>query len=872
MATGPNPFAALLQFCRACGHPGSPSQCPQCGAASTRLVAQDTGATGGWGVVRRGLRKSRCLAVSPDYAMMTTDGVVFRADFRSVSTFEHPVAGKTWTVAGALLANDLAYALPPKMHEGVETLVQQAIASGDLQHRRSLLVDMTRLGRHDLVQLLGLTATELIWWRATTFAAAGDLHAAVIASATLPSDRYPAKIAIWYRAVNAGAVNAAEAARLAELIDPIEDDEVVGAAIEVLRSTLNPLLDRAYDPTRLVTCATRVATGESSAVWRERTTPGAGGPSRSGLAELLAAHSGDSSTLRSYGPHALASASPSLLDDIIDAGGIPQVWLDHGECVGAAADYITARTRPEMLDDDTLRSLRCNFELARRAAMQGEPVPTRLPVQARIAYATWSAARNGDVSALATALGAKHPWHDNLTALGADPSVIPEAQIVADGSLRPMLARNCNGNFSRLDIRRLTQDQREFAGQVLLLRSRAFLYEWSWNDAVGAARECLRFARREDLRDEALNLLACALWMTGNVEGAVTALSTAIEGEHSEALQANFAVVAAAADPKTSADHLARLVLEGGRLDLRLSAALRAVEIWDADPEPWNQDDEDAMPPSLLDALRAIVLEAIPLDDFRRIAKLLAIRDGDWMSRTGFKSSPHRDSTEAYIWASRAHGFEEFLAALARTLMTPSPPQWVSDERDELVAVASAVLITDEPSLGAVSFGMLMLDKGLPMPTDDKVVLRAFVARGAALAIDPEEGEPAEKFLIWLEQADRDLAAVPDALRERARIAIDLGFRSLAIAHVSARWGLFKEAAEFHDSMIGQLSRIPRYRINRDAVRGSAQPIRSYCAETKQLLRRLRPHVTDAEVLKWLDDLSRAVNELDASTTRNFLQ
>ena len=90
-------------------------------------------------------------------------------------------------------------------------------------------------------------------------------------------------------------------------------------------------------------------------------------------------------------------------------------------------------------------------------------------------------------------------------------------------------------------------------------------------------RHAFRLSDSEALRDEALNLMACAHWQLGNDEEAQQALTAAIEGSRNPSLQVNLGVVAAGLDPEVAALELARLVNEAQSLELRTVAAMKAV-------------------------------------------------------------------------------------------------------------------------------------------------------------------------------------------------------------------------------------------------------------------------------------------------------
>jgi ABC-type lipoprotein export system ATPase subunit len=149
---------------------------------------------------------------------------------------------------------------------------------------------------------------------------------------------------------------------------------------------------------------------------------------------------------------------------------------------------------------------------------------------------------------------------------------------------------------------------------------------------------------------------------------------------------------------------------------------------------------------------------------------------------------------------------------------------------------------------------------------------RQRVAMGRALAAppavvcldDPREGEPAERFIEWLESANAELPGLPTEMRERAAWAVHMGFHALAGAYLQARWAQLKEVADFHDSIAMQLVGVPRRRINVYEVRRAVEPAIRLCRDTQQLMRRLRPHL-DHEACEPVDTLIRMATELESA-------
>ena len=141
-------------------------------------------------------------------------------------------------------------------------------------------------------------------------------------------------------------------------------------------------------------------------------------------------------------------------------------------------------------------------------------------------------------------------------------------------------------------------------------------------------------SRAEATRDEALNLMAAVQWQVGRDEAAIQALEQAIDNEHSSALPANIGVVSGGEDPAAGAHHLARLVLESSFPELCVAAALRAVDMWGSAASNFDDDDPEAdMPEDLVHALRVVVAGPLGLYPFRRLVRLMASVDAEWLGR-----------------------------------------------------------------------------------------------------------------------------------------------------------------------------------------------------------------------------------------------
>jgi hypothetical protein len=67
--------------------------------------------------------------------------------------------------------------------------------------------------------------------------------------------------------------------------------------------------------------------------------------------------------------------------------------------------------------------------------------------------------------------------------------------------------------------------------QKTLLGAINSLMEWDWDQAKNLSKQVLAQTQNETLRDEALNVLAAAMSLTGDIQGGISALKQATEGQ-----------------------------------------------------------------------------------------------------------------------------------------------------------------------------------------------------------------------------------------------------------------------------------------------------------------------------------------------------
>ncbi|MFN3219824.1 MAG: hypothetical protein ACE367_25330 [Acidimicrobiales bacterium] len=711
---------------------------------------------------------------------------------------------------------------------------------------RTLMLDTIRLRTEAPADLAPLTDSERAWWIALRASGDGAAEACRLALASLPHDRYGSRHVLFLR-FDWAKLGAADRE---QLLRDTESPTEVGE-FELARLALRFRLGDRSSPELLA----EVGSAAKDAGLRVQPVPGRPDLVPASQVALEAVRSGASVTLAAH-DHLL---SDDLFDDLVDDG-----QLDVREVPADLSDYRRARVAIWSVADAGLAELDARREIFRRRLAAHKPLPKDMPEEVLAEFSLCLALREGDMAQLSGLL--RQRGDEVLADVIEARDHVPSEEALQDPSVFRSMIDIVDPDWRALSPEQLGITQRRWCAVAILRQARTALWSWQWSDALDLAIQALRISAAEVHKDEALNLIAAAHWQLGNADAAATALSKALEGEYTQSLVVNMAALAGMLDQEEAAKRLAQLVNEAPDLTMRVAAAHRAVSIWLTSDEPWANQDE--LPPRLRDALRSLVVQNLGIEDFGQIAHLLAARDSDWMADPrSLAGSPHRQSTEARVWVARATGFEEFIREL-RDALRRSPAPWVERERDALVEAARAAVITEDPDIGAVGFGMLLLQEGLPMSPEDLTVLRAFVARAVAMNIDPDEGEPSEIFIDWLERALRDLRQVPADLRDSAELAVRMGARALAGSILLARHGTWQQVAEMHDAMVDRLAGLPRRSVNLAAVREVAKPGVEFCDDTIKTIDRLRVLVDDGELLDALASLRSMCRDLRSSFHR----
>lgn len=576
----------------------------------------------------------------------------------------------------------------------------------------------------------------------------------------------------------------------------------------------------------------------------------------------------------------------SVVDDLIDAG-VP-VGVSDG--VGAAVGhemwdvplsvYVTGRLRPADLTTDEVVKLKFAAEAYRRYLAGDDGAASALPdLRLKDANVARSLRRGED-----PLVEPQDPMLAELVAIiRSGGEVTPSDEVLADQSTwAALVSKGVRGASANSEAVASNQSAgaalvtkglggapeiesgiERFADLAALHQARMALFEWDWARAKTVARDRLRVAKREAVRDELLNIVACATWLQGKAEPALAALDKALEGEYTDALLTNAAVIATDLEHWSAIERFVKIAREAPGPNQRAMAAERALMLWANDDARIWDDDDEGIPDEILGALRPLIGEPIPEERYLRILRTLAAHDDDWLA--GQPSSafgPHAKRAFVRIFKARANGIDAFAAALAKELKSGSTEKWVEDERDSVVTAAIKVLTEQNDDMRAAYFGMTLLQAGIPLEPMQQVPLVCFTVASITQNINPDEGEPKDEFIDWVFGAKRALSSLDSDQRALFKPLVTIAGEALARAYALARAPQISQGIDAFNKVNNQLRTVAAWQVNHDAVQRAMSPISELCRDVWSVLNKVRPLIEDRDLLKFVDDLMGAASEL----------
>jgi hypothetical protein len=679
-------------------------------------------------------------------------------------------------------------------------------------HARTTALDVLALGRPDLVAYCGLGPTEATWLGLVHAARHSDWSAVVSAIAALPPNRYRRKIAVIAALLEQLRVVPGAAPLLAPALAAFAPSEplavvaqrALGLVAGTARERTDDLALRAGAfalPSELTQLVGVI--GASHAEPRAQALLGARG--RLAVLHTVAAAGQVLDGSAELADSAeLAGGSLAVLDDLIDAGLLQDpTRAGEGRSV-TDRTYLTGRIAPEHLTDEQLDQLGHRDEAIRRTLSAGGTElagdDAELPLGRHVAAVDLVLRRRPQDVELAHVLPAHRDVARQLVAVvrsaesGEEPAALLRESLLADRTTWRPLVTLFGSDRLRGAGQELVRRHSAFFEWLDLVAAREHLFLADWDGAVGAARRCLELATDETVRDEAQNLLACALHNLGDHTGALRELAQAIEGSYSVALLANIGVVATRLDPELAARHLARIVREAPTITMRANAARQALAVWQSDSKIWagDQNEQRTLPTVLREPLRSMVTEKIDLADFRAVIAALASFDADWLrAPSSLSGSPHRQSIEAkyYVAHARNDTFLSVIDVLATIVDWTTAPEWLLAERDDLVRQTSEFLFEhlDDPANVAAIVAHGLVTKVRGIPAREQVVLALLTVAAFGYHMTNEDKELGDGILDLFRQFEGRVADLDDAARKVVANLTELCVRRITINLFLAR-------------------------------------------------------------------------------------
>lgn len=408
-----------------------------------------------------------------------------------------------------------------------------------------------------------------------------------------------------------------------------------------------------------------------------------------------------------------------------------------------------------------------------------------------------------------------------------------------------------NSEIHALDISQRSDDH---YAHSLLLTAIDQLLEWKWEEAKQSAKTVLRETRSEDLRDEALNVIAAASALLGEIDAAINALKQAVEGEWNFALQQNLGILALKADPELAAHQSTFWLDAADTVEDRERAVFLVLNMWAS----LQGEEESELPEKMRDSFRSVLTEEISVSTFVSLGLFLASNDDAWVSEpSNWIRSPHFGTEVASLILARAEGFEEFVDFLIAH--SSNADAEIRQARDNFVSHLLDALLSEESVMWAAVLAMKMVDEGLPCDSLNNALLRTMAIQDACLYFRDNEGEPKDEFITWLTDVQRYIRSLDASeLVEFLDGALASTSTILILTHLKKREDeidLFADALSTVHLMAQRWS--SRRRLNKSEARRLATDVRDWANSSQAVIEEFGDlPVTEKEVRQIIQDFS----------------
>jgi len=287
----------------------------------------------------------------------------------------------------------------------------------------------------------------------------------------------------------------------------------------------------------------------------------------------------------------------------------------------------------------------------------------------------------------------------------------------------------------------------DFPARRSLIKSIDHLMCWEWSDAKEQAKRVLNQTESEDLRDEALNVLAAASALLGDLDGGIGALKQAVQGEWNFALQQNLGVLALQSNPQLAAEQSTYWLEAAETASDRERALFFVLNMW-SDLQT-DETDEVEIPERIRESFRSALTEELSLSTFVFLGLFLARNDSHWMQEpANWVDSPYFLEDVGNMVLARAEGLDTFVEFLIEQSANSDPE--VVQARDNLISEIVEVMLEQESTIGAAAVAIQFIEGGLPCDTLNNALLRPLAVQEVCLYLKDNDGEANDEFVDWL--------------------------------------------------------------------------------------------------------------------------
>ena len=430
-------------------------------------------------------------------------------------------------------------------------------------------------------------------------------------------------------------------------------------------------------------------------------------------------------------------------------------------------------------------------------------------------------------------------------------------------------------DFSDLDISAIQDNQRVQAAQTYLSASLNELFIWNFKKSIEHAKTCLRLSADEDERDEALNVLATNLALSGELSRSLDALKKAVEGRWNLALQTNLALLAIEEDPALAVSQMSFLIDGAQTIAEKLAATRTAIALWTqtqkTETGSEDEDDFEPLPDNLVRSMYSLVSHpSMTEEEFFDIGMFLARVEGEkFIISNEFSMAVHNNSLSSEIVRLRAKGMFEFISEIVGISCRDTRKQkpWIQAHVDDLVEEVNSRLNSDEDEnkIGT-SLAFSFLDQGLDCSTFSRTALRPLLIQEIAQSFDTTN-QPSEKFITWFKEASDAISRNPfNAQEERLDVLRSLHSHAGNVLGNLYHRGIISVGQQIESAANSVRSRMSgimnRLTADKAAIRSVSFTIIESCDECINTYNKVIPFVSDNDLRNDMNSVLVVLNEI----------